>query len=74
MKRQIIYHFPLKEVITNNNKKSKQRYVVSMQTDKKVTLVSPILQFMNRVESIFMNHSVSSVFGNLLKVSKCILK
>lgn len=26
---------------------------------------------MNKVKSSFMNHSVSSVFGNLTKVSKC---
>lgn len=40
-----------------------------MQTDKKVTLVSPILQLMNKVESSFMNHSVNSAFDNLTKVS-----
>lgn len=40
-----------------------------MQTDKRVILVSPTLQFMNKVESNFMNYLVSSVFGNLTKVS-----
>lgn len=74
MKRQIIYHLPLKEVITHNIRNQNNNYVVSMQTDKKVTLVRPILQLMNKVESSFMNHSVSLVFGNLTKVSKCFLK
>ena len=39
-----------------------------MHADKRVTLVSPTLQLMNKVESKFMNHSVSSVVGNLTKL------
>ena len=41
-----------------------------MQIDKSVTLVSSTLQFMSKVESGFMNHSVSSVFYNLAKLSQ----
>lgn len=53
-------HYPWCIIIGNQN----NNYVVLMHADKRVTLVSPTLQLMNKVECSFMNHSVGSVFGN----------